>query len=96
MTVELHEEAEQELTAAFEWYEGQRPGLGDAFVTEFRRAVDRMLQFPGGWRRLSKRSRRCRLNRFPYGVVYQQREQVILIIAVMHLHRDPNYCMDRE
>lgn len=47
MTVELHEKAEQELTTAFEWYERQRPGLGDAFLTEFRRAVDRMLQFPG-------------------------------------------------
>jgi plasmid stabilization system protein ParE len=96
MTVEVHDEAEQELREAFDWYEAQRQGLGDEFVEEFRRAVARIIAFPRAWQRLSKRTRRCRLNRFPYGVVYQLRREAILIVAVIHLHRRPGYWRGRR
>jgi len=34
--------------------------------------------------------RRCRLRRFPYGIIYTLLEDdVVLIISVMHLHRHP-------
>ena len=32
--------------------------------------VEQILQFPNAWAPLSKRSRRCRTNRFPYGLIY--------------------------
>jgi hypothetical protein len=39
--------------------------------------------------------RQHRLNRFPYGIVYQVREDEIAILAVAHLHRRPRYWRDR-
>jgi len=37
----------------------------------------------------SKQARRCLTNRFPYGIIYQIRDNTILIVAVWHLKRRP-------
>jgi hypothetical protein len=41
------------------------------------------------------RSRRYRLRRFPYGLVYVETGSDIIILAVMHLHRRPGYWNER-
>ena len=43
------------------------------------------------WSNISKRTRRCLLNKFPYGVIYQIRDEEILVLAIAHLHRRPGY-----
>jgi hypothetical protein len=96
MRIEFLRAAEVELTDAVQWYDSQRTGLGDEFLAEIQRAVRRIEAFPNAWPRISRRSRRCRLNRFPYGLIYQNRKETILVIAVMHLHRKPRYWHTRE
>jgi hypothetical protein len=39
--------------------------------------------------------RRVLVNRFPYGVIYANRNNEILTLAVMHLNRKPNYLEKR-
>jgi plasmid stabilization system protein ParE len=90
MKVEVLEPAEAEFREAVEYYNQQSEGLGFEFAAEVRRAIARVARFPAAWVSLSSRTRRCRTNRFPYGVVYQVREDTILVVAVMHLRRRPN------
>ena len=92
MTVAVRGGAEADLEDTFDHYESVRPGLGHDFLFEFRRAVDRMLQFPNGWQALDHEYRRCRLHRFPYGVIYRIDPQAnqIIVVAIQHLHRRPN------
>jgi len=95
MKVRLLRIAESEYREAYDYYEGVVPGLGDQFRDEFLSAVQRMIEFPQAWQKMSKRSRRCRLERFPHGIVYQQRADELLIVAIMHLKQAPDYWVDR-
>jgi len=81
--------AEAEFFDAISYYNIQSEGLGYEFAAEVKRTIGRIIQYPEAWTRLSKRTRRCRTNKFPYGVIYQVKEETLLIVAVMHLSREP-------
>lgn len=81
--------AVEELEAAVDYYNLQSEGLGFEFALEIKRTLKRISDYPSAWHILSPNTRRCRTNRFPYGVVYSQREKQIIVVAIMHLHRDP-------
>jgi toxin ParE2 len=95
VTVRFLEIAEIELDQAINWYESQAPGLGNAFLIEVLSAVDRITRFPEAWHPLDEDVRRCRLSRFPYGLIYTVEQGEILVLAVAHLHRRPDYWRDR-
>lgn len=89
MKVEFLSIAEAELTAAVAHYNEESEGLGYEFAAEVKQTLARILRFPDAWSKLSARTRRCRTKRFPYGLVYQVRDESILVVAVMHLRRHP-------
>jgi len=78
-----------------EYYNHEVPGLGKDFVAEIRAALERIRHFPKGWHPLTENVRRCRLRRFPYGLIYAVLDQEIVIVAVAHLHRRPDYWRKR-
>lgn len=96
MKLEIISEAERELENAAEWYHQHRVGLDASFLIEIRLALARIRAFPNAWTRVSRRCRRCRLNRFPYGIIYQIRDDTILVIAIAHLNRRPDFWRARE
>ena len=83
------EPAQIELEEGVRYFNEQQAGLGDEFAKEVSDTIARILRYPDAWTQLSKRTRRCRTGRFPYGVIYQIRGAKILIVAIMHLHRNP-------
>lgn len=95
MNIKFLELAQKELDETFEYYEYQQENLGYRFIYEVQEAVDRIKFYPKGWHPLSKNNRRCLIKNFPYGLIYQIKENYIFIIAVANLHREPNYWIDR-
>jgi plasmid stabilization system protein ParE len=89
VTIRFVETAEAELDAALRYYEGESPGLGAEFLTEVISVVNRIAEFPEAWQEVESGIRRCRLSRFPYGIIYSREGGGILVLAVAHLHRKP-------
>lgn len=95
MKVSFLELAEAELTDAFEYYQTIIDDLGYEFVKEIELSLDRIKRFPDSYQEIGKRSRRCLVHKFPYGIIYQIREKEILIVAISNLHREPEYWVSR-
>ncbi len=96
MNVYFLDVAEQEFNDAFEYYESEQEGLGARFKTEVTKTLLRITAYPSAYQKLSKRTRRCLVAKFPYGIIYQQSQEEILIIAVANLHRKPDYWLARK
>ena len=62
-----------ELRKATLYYEGLENGQGAVFLDEIGAAVERILANPHAWHPLSRRTRRCRTHRFPFGLIYEIR-----------------------
>jgi len=95
MNYSFHEEAEKELFEAIEYYEERQPGLGLKFSEEVYATIERICANPLAWTAIDPKTRRCLTNKFPYGVLYRIVDDHIRIMAVMHLHRKPDYWRDR-
>ena len=96
MSFEFHPEADEELISAVAYYEGVEQGLGLDFSREVYASIQNAADYPNLWPIIDPEIRRCLVHRFPYGVLYSIESTGIFIIAVMHLHRDPDYWKQRD
>lgn len=91
----FHPEARTESIEAASYYERQRPGLGLRFLDAVDETIRRVQAHPFMYRVVSDVWRQCRVSRFPFGVIYRTTDRGVEIIAVMHLHRKPDYWRHR-
>ena len=95
MNYDFHPEARLDYRDAAAFYESRRPGLGAAFSLEIEGTIRRILEAPGKCRCLEQDVHTCRTRTFPYAVLYTVEPDSVLIIAVMHLRREPGYWRKR-
>ena len=88
--------ARQELDDAVRYYDLEYPGLGRRFREEVRKAALRIALHPEAWSRERGDVRKCLLHKFPYKLMYSIEKDHILIIAVAHQHRRPDYWVGRN
>src|SRR5438105_11891847 len=101
MRPRLLREAERELRKAIRYYQRSRAGLGAEFyryVNETMTAIaDHPEQFPVYEGMAARRQfRRARVKRFPYVVVFENRADELLVVAVAHASRKPGYWQRRK
>jgi hypothetical protein len=91
----FHEDAEAEFDSAIDYYEQSKPGLGFEFAEEVYATIARINEYSEAWPVMSQNTRRCLINRFPFGIIYQVKDNTLRIIAVANLHRRPGYWRKR-
>ena len=94
--VRFHPDAARELEETISWYESRAPGLRAQFLQEVERGITVIQEHPQAWSPFLNETRRFHTHRFPYGLVYAEDEEAIHILAVMHLHRKPDYWQHRQ
>ena len=82
--------AVREIGEAYDWYEAQSQGLGSEFELAFELQLKRIEQVPLLYPETLPGVRRTLLPRFPYGVFYAVRGDLVHVLAVMHNARHPN------
>jgi len=88
-------EAREEVGEATSYYEALEPGLGARFRLELESAGAAIVQHPLLWRERRGGFRRVNLPGFPYYVAYFMRGQWLVIAAVAHASRHPDYWKKR-
>ena len=95
MRIRFLDVAQREVDDAVAWYNEREQDLGVDFLDELDRAIRRIKSFTLASTEIEPGIRRCLLGRFPYGVIYGIDEDLVIVIAVAHLHRNPLYWVDR-
>ena len=91
----FHPEALLEANESAKFYEERQEGLGKRFVEALTDAISRIRRRPELFGRVDDNIRKCRILRFPYGVIYRDKKKSVEIIADMHLKRKPDYWKKR-
>jgi plasmid stabilization system protein ParE len=90
LPIRLLAEAREELDAGIDWYEEQREGLGDLFLTRVDEALSRIGTFPEMHGRVFGEVRKAVVQRFPYIVLYRIEPSEVVVISVFHTSQDPS------
>ena len=89
-------EALDEFISAGRYYNQPIPGLGDSFVDEVEAGITKILSNPTTRRIIEDDVRRYLVRRFPYGIYYTIENEMVVIWAVRHLHRDEDDWQSRR
>lgn len=89
LRIQMRRPAQAKFKEGYDWYEQQRPGLGDEFADEIGMMLDRIGHSPEMYACLHKDVRRAPVHRFPYGIYYQVKSDRVRVIAIVHSRRDP-------
>ncbi len=96
MKFTFHPEAQNELYQTVDFYEERQKNLGLEFLVEVYSSIQRIIEFPAAFPILSKNTRKCLTNRFPFALIYQIKQDAIFIVAITHLSRKPGYWKERS
>jgi hypothetical protein len=72
------------------WYDSRRIGLGDEFLDEIEEYVKVLEQNPQIFQVRKHNWRYCPLKRFPYIIVFEIEQQVVVVYAVFNTYQNPN------
>jgi len=89
---EFHAEIENDYNEAYAWYETQKKGLGERFLTFVRKKIEQIGENPEHYgKRARKDYREAQVDIFPYLIVYKiyKQRKTVLIISIHHTKRHP-------
>lgn len=81
--------AELDLTEARDWYEQQRPQLGDELIQAVDTSLAQIHRHTQIGTELMPGIRKLLVRRFPYVIIYRLEVDQIAILAIYHTKRDP-------
>jgi toxin ParE1/3/4 len=88
-------EARTEFDEAYDWYEGKRTWLGEAFADQVQLILDQIAAMPRIHGQVFGDVRKAVVIRFPYCIYYREEAACVRILSVFHTSRDPRLWQSR-
>jgi plasmid stabilization system protein ParE len=98
--LKVHPFAEDDLVETWQCYEAQAPGLGDRFLAAVHTAIAQVADWPSSGSPSIEldghvTERRVATSGFPYLIRYRALDDMILVTAIYHQRRHPDFGSDR-
>ncbi len=93
--VRLLRAAQGDIRRAARYYERQARHLGVEFTVEIEHALSRLADNPEIGAPIQSGARKLLVRRFPYLVIYRMLSDQVLVLAVGHQRRHPDFWIDR-
>jgi toxin ParE1/3/4 len=94
--IEFELGASEDVKAAVAWYRKRSRRAASEFIEELNRATATIQEAPSRWALQIDNTRRFPLWRFPFFVIYEEEDSRIVIWAVAHGSRRPDYWVNRD
>jgi toxin ParE1/3/4 len=91
----FHAEAAEEYAEAAEYYAAVDPQIAGRFYTEIQQLIANVCRSPERYPMFASPIQRHFSTVFPYAIIFRDRGDDVLIIAVMHMKRRPGYWRHR-
>jgi plasmid stabilization system protein ParE len=82
-------EAEQDIAEGYAWYERQRAGLGEEFLSCVDACIQGICRTPQMHALIHENYRRGLVRRFPYVVFYEFADDKVTVYCVFHTSQNP-------
>lgn len=89
LPVVIDPEAQDEFDTAYDYYEGRRAGLGEAFADAVQVVLNRIATMPRMHATVFGDVRKAIVRKFPYCVYYREEPNLVRVLSVFHTSRDP-------
>lgn len=89
MKIKLHAKAEQDLREALDYYFEIDSKLEKKFISHLEQTFNKILKFPNLYQYETETAQKTLMDTFPYIVIYEQYEDIIMILAIFHTSRNP-------
>jgi len=95
MKYNFHPAALTEYSEAVQFYAQNNIELAQNFINAVEDTIFRIIESPHRYPVIDEDIHRCLVRKFPYAILYTIENEYILIIAVMHCSRKPEYWQER-
>lgn len=83
------------MSEAALFYEAAHVGLGNVFLDDVEHAIESVREWPEAGMAVADGFRRMLVRRFPFSIVYIVEPDGILVVALAHQRRSPDYWKKR-
>lgn len=81
-------DADQDVVEAYLWYERERAGLREEFLSCVEARVASIVRGPDQYEPLHDAFRRALVRRFPYAIIFESAGAYVTVYAVFHCAQD--------
>ena len=93
--IRISDEALDDLSDGYRFYEAQDQGLGDYFTSCLRADMESLRLYAGIHRVVYQEYHRLLSRVFPFGIFYTVEQEAVMIWAILDMRRDPSWIKAR-